>query len=1218
VTPPPGAVLYHRTVVDFPVHVNFPATDRYGRKRVRLDRIPPMGAFAYVGLIPWEEGLRRPLPCDRQLAARERSSASRSLDVLSYTRRVVVCPRCGKQNPDGFTFCGHCTAPLAARPPPALEERKIVSVLFCDLVGFTAASERADPEDVRARLRPYHARLRQELERHGSTVEKFVGDAVMSVFGAPLAHEDDAERAVRCGLQILEAIAELNETDPGLSLQVRIGINTGEAVVALGAKPEQGEGIVTGDVVNTASRLEGAAPVNGIAVSEQTYRQTQELFDYEQLPPVSVKGKAEPLLIWRARSPRSRFGTGITRRHTTPLVGRELEKRLLIDTFERAAQQRSLQLVTIVGEPGVGKSRLVTELFAHIDAKSGPTRWRQGRCLPYGEGIAFWALGEIIKAEFGILESDSPAQAAAKLGHALPADDPDRAWLEARLAPLVGAGGEPAAQEESFTAWQRFCESLASERPAVLVFEDLHWADVALLSFLEHLADWSQGVPLLLLCTARPELYERHRTWAAGLRDATTINLAPLSDDETARLISALLDRTVLPAETQRALLERAGGNPLYAEEFVRLLADRELLAGAREEVPLPDSVQALIAARLDTLSPERKSLLQDAAVLGKVFWAGAVAEMGGREPREVELALHELARKELVRAARTSSMEAEHEYTFWHLLVREVCYAQIPRAARAARHRAAAAWIERKGAERPEDLADVLAHHYLTALELARAAGQQEETDELAGSARRFLALAGERALAVDVERAEVSLASALALAPAPHPERARLVELWAGAAQQQGRLHEARAALEEALALARDRGEPIAAGRALTALANVLGQLGDPRRVEAIAESLSLLEAQPPGPELVAAWAQLASTHFVSSAYPETIEAAEQALRLAAELGLPEPARALGHAGAARSYLGDQRGLDDMGRALALALEQGKGRDAAVIHNNRAVVLWRYEGPQSALAAYREGLEFSERRGIAEFALGIASGRLTLLAELGRIDEALVEAEPLADRLEAAGHRFASDARSVQLRLIVERGEEAQAAGAGERLASSARESGEPQLIALGLAAAAELLFVQGKPEESKELLAELARSYEIRADPYYVSLLPELVRCALALQAPRLAAQLVDQVEPLTPLAAHAVSAARARLAEGAGENAEAAALYAQAAKNWRQFGNVPERAYALLGQGRCLRALGQPGAEEPLREGRDLFASMGYGPAQAEAEALLEQTPAKPAS
>ena len=349
----------------------------------------------------------------------------------------------------------------------------------------------------------------------------------------------------------------------------------------------------------------------------------------------------------------------MTRTHATPLVGRELEKPLLIGTFERAAQQRSCQLVTIVGEPGVGKSRLCAELFGYLDERPELVRWRQGRCLPYGEGIAFWALGEIVKAECGILESDSPdggrGQArACRCPPTIPtAPGCWRAWR-----PLVGAPAEPASQEESFTAWRRFLEALAADGPTVLVFEDLHWADDALLAFLEHLADWSQGVPLLVLCTARPELYEQPPDWAAGLRNATTINLAPLTDEETARLIAALLERAVLPAETQRALLERAGGNPLYAEEFVRLLADRGLLAGG-SRMQLPDSVQALIAARLDTLSPERKSLLQDAAVVGKVFWAGALAEMGGRDPREVEQALHELARKELVRPARTARCRA-------------------------------------------------------------------------------------------------------------------------------------------------------------------------------------------------------------------------------------------------------------------------------------------------------------------------------------------------------------------------------------------------------------------------------------------------------------------------------------------------------------------------------------------------------------------------------
>ena len=1082
-----------------------------------------------------------------------------------------------------------------------------MSVLFCDLVGFTAASEIADPEDVRARIRPYHAGLRQEIERHGGTVEKFIGDAVMAVFGAPVAHEDDAERAVRAGLRILDAIEELNEQDPALSLQVRVGIHTGEAVVALEARPEEGEGIVTGDVVNTASRLQGAAPVNGIAVSEQTFRATERVFDYEELEPVRVKGKAEPLALYRPLAPRARFGSDVTRAHTTPLVGRDLEKPLLIGTFERSAQQCSCQLVTIVGEPGVGKSRLCAELFAYIDDRPELIRWRQGRCLPYGEGIAFWALGEIVKAECGILESDSPQEAESKLERALPQDDPDLPWLKARLAPLVGVSGEPASHEESFTAWRRFCESLAADAPTVLVFEDLHWADQALLSFLEHLSEWTEGVPLLVLCTARPEFYEEHPTFGANARNAHRINLAPLTDEETARLISTLLERAVLPAETQQDLLARAGGNPLYAEEFVRLLADRGERAGDAE---VPDSVQALIAARLDTLTPERKSLLQDAAVLGKVFWTGALATMGEGEPGEIELALHELSRKELVRPARTSSMEGESEYGFWHLLVRDVCYAQIPRAARAARHRAAGAWLEGKAGERAEDVANVLAHHYQAALDLTRASGQAVDTAELETKTVRYLALAGERALALDVTSAEQSFAQALALAPAGHPERATLLERWAQAAQQQHRLRETKDALEEALALYREQDEPVAAGRVLTSLENVLGRLFEvPRQEEGLlVEALALLEAQPSGPELVAAYARVAGSRSLGARYQEAIVAAERALALAAELGLPEPAAALGTRGEARCYLGDRDGFEDIRRALQLAIEQGQGRSAAVLHNNLAVAIWQYEGPPAALAACREGIDFSERRGITEFALQIAASRTTFLAESGQVEQALADAEALAQRLQTAGSVGFIEPRSLQLRLLAERGAHEHAPGADE-LVSAARESGEPQWCALSFAAGARLLLAQDRPQQANALLVELGQLAGTRSDQYYVFSLPDMVRTARALGQPDLAARLVDGVPPVTPLFESALSPCRAQLVEAAGDHLRAAALYAEAATRWQEFGDVPERAYALLGQGRCLAALRRPGAEAPLREARELFASMGYKPALAQTDELL---------
>jgi class 3 adenylate cyclase/tetratricopeptide (TPR) repeat protein len=1129
---------------------------------------------------------------------------------------VATCPNCGKELPGQFPFCPFCAAPISETAPATLrEERKVVSVLFCDLVGFTAASELADPEDVRARLRPYHAQLQQVIDSHGGTVEKFVGDAVMAVFGAPVAHEDDAERAVRAGLRILEAIQELNRGDAKLQLQVRVGINTGEAVVALGAHPERGEGFVTGDVVNTASRLQGIAPVNGVAVSESTFRQTERVFTFVRLYPVQVKGKAEPLPVWQPIAARARFGADVIRASATPLVGRELERPLMIATFERAAKQRACQLVTLVGEPGVGKTRLCAELFQYIEERPGLVRWRQGRCLPYGEGIAFWALGEIVKAECGILESDAPDEALAKLDRAIGQNEPDRVWLKARLAPLVGAGGEPAAQEESFTAWRRFLEGLAAQNPTVLVFDDLHWADEPMLAFLEHLADWSEGVPLLLLCTARPELHEKHPTWAAGLRNAQTINLAPLSDDETATLVALLLKRTVLPAVTQQALLERAGGNPLYAEEFVRLLSDRNLLAGPLEEVPLPDSVQALIAARLDTLSGDRKSLLQDAAVIGKLFWAGAVATMGDRDPHDVELALHDLARKELVRPARSSSMQGEHEYGFWHLLVRDVCYAQIPRSSRAARHRAAAGWIERQAGERVDDLSDLLAHHYVQALGLARAAGQDEEVPELEATSRRYLALAGERALPIDVASAKASFARALELTPAGHPERGDLLERWAQVAQQQGRFAESRVAFEEALALCRESGATVALGRTLTALSNLLRKAGDPHSRDLLAEALKLLEAEAPGPELVGAYAELAGTRAIDAAWVEAIAAAERTIQLAEGLGLPKRARALGVRGSARAHLGDAQGLADMRRALALAVEQGMGRDAAVLHNNLALTSWQHEGPAAALELCGEGIEFCERRGITEMAFAIAGMRLTFLAACGRSERALADAHPLAEQAEAAGDAILIETRSVQLGLLSNRGEGA-ATAAAEQLCAIARKTQEPQSFAMAFLPSAQVMLAAGHSERAKALLEELDGTRGARGDPYYAALLPQLVRCALALGDPALASRLIAGFEPRTPLQQHALAACRAALAEAAGDYANAAIEYAEVATRWRQFGDVPELANALLGQGRCLVALGTPGADGALRDARELFAAMGYAPAVNETEALLLRVAASP--
>src|SRR5256714_208881 len=571
------------------------------------------------------------------------------------------CPNCGEENPERSRFCWSCGAPLGDLQPLAGEERKIVSVLFVDLVGFTASSEQADPEDVRARLRP-------------------------------------------------------------------------------------------------------SAPVGGIVVGEATSRATRALFEYMELPAVTVKGKADPLPVWHATATRRRFGVDIEPLVQTPLIGRDDDLALLQSTYARMLRESSTQLVTITGEPGVGKTRLTAEFRRWVDDREEIVFWRQGRSLPYGEGITYWALGAMVKAQAGILESDSPSDALEKLGVVVAEvgeDQAERDWLKTSLAPLVGAGEAvaSASPDGSFAAWRRFLEGIASQRPLGVVFEDLHWADDSLLAFVEHLVDWSTGVPLLVLCTARPELYERAPGWGGGKRNSNTISLSPLDPDDTARLLAALLHRAVLPAETQTRLLEHAGGNPLYAEEFVRMLGDQGLLTDEGRlrdaDIRVPDNVQALIAARLHTLTPERKALLHDAAVVGKVFWGGAVVSMGDRDKESVLAGLHQLVRKELVRTIRTSSVKDQDEYAFWHALVRDVAYSQIPRSARVLKHVAAAEWIEQMAGDRLTDHAELLAYHYEHALELARAAGTDGVLTDLAASARRFLELAGDRAMSLDFVKA-------------------------------------------------------------------------------------------------------------------------------------------------------------------------------------------------------------------------------------------------------------------------------------------------------------------------------------------------------------------------------------------------------------------------------------------------------------------------------
>ena len=888
---------------------------------------------------------------------------------------MQTCPACGQENPDGFRLCGMCGASLVAEAPPAREERKVVTILFTDLVGSTATAERLDPEDVRKILSPYYARLREEIERHGGTVEKFIGDAVMAVFGAPVAHEDDPERAVRAALAIRDALSNGE-------LQIRTAVNTGEALVALGARPVEGEGMVSGDVVNTTARLQGAAPVNGILVGETTYRATRHVIDYRGARAVEAKGKSAPVKVWEVVGAHSAFGSDVEEKLRTPLVGRERERSLLADALARARTEESVQLVTLVGVPGIGKSRLVAELFSVVDADPDLIAWRQGRSLPYGESVSFWALGEIVKSHAGVLESDDADAAAAKLAatiESLVDDAQERTWLTARARPLIGLDVEERVDRgEAFAAWRRLLEAAAEQRPLVLVFEDLHWADDGLLDFVDHLADWATTVPLLIVATARPELLDRRPNWGGGKRNAFTVSIGALSDTETAQLLHNLLDRAVLPAELQQAVLARAEGNPLYAAEYVRMLEEHE-----GGDLPLPDTVQGLIAARIDGLPPPEKALLQDAAVLGKVFWPGAVVSA---DPA----LLHALERKEFVRRDRRSAIGGELQYAFLHALVRDVAYGQIPRAERVARHVHAAEWLQSLPEDRSDDRADLVAHHYREALALAVAAGV--DTAQLREPAKEALAAAAERALALNAWQSASDLAGeALALTDGDDAIRPLL----------QLRLVQAGFYIDEVdydLAIeTRDaflaRGDVEHAAETEILLSQFAFTLGLPT-VEHSKNAVSLLEDRPPSRLYAMALARRARRMALGGEPAAAIELARRALGLAEEFADERVASdALNTIGIARCFLGDEGGLDDLREAVARAERANAPEEASKALNNLMNRLWAAGQTEQADRCMQENRELSHRFGLtnalrwqdAEEVYGaIVRGRLRQVEEL------------------------------------------------------------------------------------------------------------------------------------------------------------------------------------------------------------------------------------------
>jgi class 3 adenylate cyclase len=680
---------------------------------------------------------------------------------------MVVCPNCAAENPEGARFCNACGTPLTDGLAAGREERRIVTALFADISGFTARAERMDPEDVRAILSRYYDRLRVAIEAFDGTVEKFIGDAVVAIFGAPIAHGDDPERAMRAAFAVCAAVAEMNASDPDLELEVRVAVNTGEVIVSL-ADTELREGMVAGDVINTASRIQSAAPTNSILVGEETYRATRGLFDFEAVEPLVAKGKREPVPVWLALAPKAEPGE--RQLSTVPMLGRAHELAALERIFEGVIAERRPHLVTIFGDAGIGKTRLAAEFAERLHAEGA--RVLRGRSLPYGESTLYGPFAQHVKQFADIFASDDVAEAQQKLQDALDALSTPETTAEI-ISPLeiltgLSASGEVGDRQILFRAARRFVEALARTRPTLLLFEDLHWADGATLDLLEVLASRVREVPLMCLALARPDLLGTRPAWGGGLPAYSALSLERLSEEDARELAHALLARgDRRPRELQ--LVDTAEGNPLFIEELVATTIERSASAAGS----LPTTIRELVSARLDALPSEQRDVLLDAAVVGKVFWRGALERM--REDGVVlEDALDSLEARDLIRHEPLSWIEREEQFAFKHALIREVAYATLPRARRRELHAIVAEYLELATAGAAAT-ATALARHWREAGEDERAleylvmagdqAGRGWATDEAA-------ALYGEALeLCVDQERRrEILRKQALALTATQH----------------------------------------------------------------------------------------------------------------------------------------------------------------------------------------------------------------------------------------------------------------------------------------------------------------------------------------------------------------------------------------------------------------------------------------------------------------
>ena len=1002
----------------------------------------------------------------------------------------MVCPSCGHENPADAKFCSECGAPLAAAAHPT-EQRKVVTVVFSDVTGSTALGERLDPESLRRVLARYFELASQVVERHGGVVEKFIGDAVMAVFGVPQVHEDDALRAVRAAAELREALEALNvelERDYATSLSVRIGVNTGQVVTGTE------ERLATGDAVNVAARLEQAAQPGEILLGAETVGLVRDAVTVEAVPPLDAKGKSEPLSAYRLLSLDTE-SPAFVRRGDVAMVGRDRQLKLLRDAFDNVASERSCDLFTVLGPAGVGKSRLVSEFLTTID---GATVVR-GRCLSYGDGITYWPVVEIVKQ---IPDVDTLLEPAA--------------WKA--LEAMLGEGDGTATPDEIAWAFRKLLEAKAAQEPLLCIFDDIQWGEETFLELIEHVADLSRGAPILLLCMARPELLDRRPAWAGGKLNATTVSLEPLSEDETDELIAGLLEGSALEEGLRTRIRRAAGGNPLYLEEMLALVGR----SSNGDEIEIPPTIQALLAARLDQLDPSERYVLERGSVEGEVFHRGGVAALV-QDETPVDGRLVALVRKDLVRPE-LGQLAGEDGYRFRHLLIRDAAYEALPKATRAELHERFAAWLETRGVELVE-LDEIVGYHLEQAFRYRGELGPLTESDRTAGGhAGELLARAGRKALERGDRRAAANLLDrAVQLFPEDAPERVRALTDIGRVLLEAGHDYEgSRSALERALAGAEalEREDLLVRAQIELSFYEMLATPDfDPDEHEALSRrAIEVLERVGDEEGLSRAWFAVGLIGWAGAMWDSmrepllrSIEHARRAGNKSIErdvFGMVLGTILFGSTPAAEGIVETReireqhpdsleikawtnrvmgslialQGDEDTGRELleaarAMFTELGHDEALAVHPFSMAPLELRAGNPEAAERELRAGLEILEGTGERARAGHLAALLASVLVEQGRLDEAdehLAVARETIPEIDVSG---LSSLKISRARVLARRGELEEAvrlaAGAVALMEDTQELLNMPDLLMLQ----AEVLELARRPEDAKAALTKAA---------------------------------------------------------------------------------------------------------------------------------------------